>query len=68
MICRAEITLCRRVTSARSWSISEVRGSILMAETDGVATSTILSANCASCSRGISPDEAKTMRTWLGRR
>ena len=40
---------------------------MLTAETEGEETSMTLSANCARASKDLSPDEAKTMRTWPGR-
>ena len=59
---------CRRATSERSCSTSAVRGERLRVETEGVATSAILSASWARASRDMSPAEAKTILTWLGRR
>ena len=59
---------CRRATSERSCSTSAVRGERLRVEMEGVATSVILSVSWARASRDISPAEAKTILTWLGRR
>ena len=56
----------RLVISARSRSISVMDG--VTAETDGAATSIILSASCArSLIDTVAPVEAKTMRTLVGK-
>ena len=68
MTFRAAIISRSCATSDRSWPTSEVRGVTLPEETAGEATSITLSARVAGASNGISPDEARTMRTWLGRR
>ena len=60
----------RRLTSARSFSTSVLVLVWAMADTDGAATSMTLSAMSASLARSVrvSSAEARTMRTFAGRR
>lgn len=63
--CKAEIRLHNLLASASNWSTSEVRGATLTTETEGRTTSITLSANWAKASKVISPDDARTIRTYV---
>ena len=78
--CREEISWRNSLTSNRSWATSALTGEgggggaggtagDVRVDTVGGATSSILSAMSARVSREtVSPEEASTMRTWLGSR
>lgn len=78
--CSEEISWRSSLTSNRSWATSELVGGgggggvggtavEVKEDTVGGATSNILSAMSAKVSREtVSPEEASTMRTWLGSR
>ena len=68
MIFRAASISRSCATSDLSCPTSEVSGATLTEETDGDATSITLSARVASASKGMFPEEARSIRTCPGSR